>query len=143
MLASFPRSPGSAYERRTRAAFDALVGDGYEPRAIADGAAAYRRDAARRAERERLPLRRAMLVFPLRWLEEPALVARWCRRVAGEDPGFYVRRSVERDGMHWLGGCRGMAIDYLGIPDDSTEEQAMAAVRAKWARLKGEEGATR
>ena len=143
VLASFPSSPGRAYERRTRAAFEALVEDGYEPQAIAEGAAAYRRDGVRRAEREGLPLKRAMLVFPLKWLEEPALVARWCKRTETEDPGFFVQKSIEADGKHWLGGCRGIPIDYLGIPDEATEGQAMDAVRAKWERSRRNRGERR
>lgn len=116
----FQYQPGRR-EAETREAFDRLVGMGYAPRDLYDGAASY---VARTPKDEQMR-------FPLKFLEDVSLIRGWCKAAPrtldpaklGKETGFWVYPFAT-------------GLEYVSCPPVATKEEAFEAVR----RMVAEDG---
>lgn len=109
----FQRQPGKM-ETETRGAFYRLVDMGYAPRALYDGAAAY---VAKTPKSEQMR-------FPLKFLEDVALVRSWCKT----SPRALDLAKLSKQEGYWTYPFA-TGLEYVACPPSATKDEAFEAVR--------------
>lgn len=106
--------PPGRREADTREAFNRLMGMGYSPRALYDGAAAY---VTRTPKSEQMR-------FPLKFLEDVSLVRSWCKA----PPRTLDPTKLCKVESHWAYPFKA-GLEFVVCPPTATMEEAFDAVR--------------